>query len=98
MYFAASKDSDRVARAALWAFALRRTDEGNGLPLVAAINAEIFQIHSDHRQFRMQFAHADETEIGEIRPPIGIPGRKRLKLRQMVNRRKGNSHETVSQH
>ena len=49
-----------------------RADEGNRLALVAAIDAEVFPVRGDHRVMRVKLTHADQTQIGQIRPAIGV--------------------------
>jgi len=50
----------------------RRVEEGNGFPLVAAINAKVVLIGRKNCVARVQFAHADQAEIGEIRMAVSV--------------------------
>ena len=63
---------------------LRGTDKGDGLALVAPVHAEIVLIHRDDTVMRVKLAHANEAEVGEVRPPVGEPLAERLELGQVV--------------
>jgi len=51
-----------------------RGDKRNRLAAPAPVDFEIIQIRGDDGIFRIEFAHADEADISEIRRAIRIAG------------------------
>ena len=51
-----------------------RADYGDDFALVAAIDTEVIFIDGYDCVARVEFAHADETEIGQVGMAIGVAG------------------------
>ena len=51
---------------------LRRADKRDDFALVAAVDAEVGFVGGKERVARVEFAHADEAEIGEVGMTVGI--------------------------
>ena len=49
-----------------------RTQQRNRLSLISPIPAKVAFIHRNYRMARVEFAHPNEAQIGEIRVPVGI--------------------------
>src|SRR5271165_3178174 len=58
----------------------RRAEDGNRLPLIPPINSEIALVDGDNRVARIEFAHADETKVGQIRLAIHVTPRQLSQL------------------
>src|SRR5438045_590308 len=50
---------------------LRRSQQRDDFPLVAPVDAEV-GVDGDERVVRIEFAHADQAEIGEIGVTLGV--------------------------
>src|SRR5438270_1297411 len=61
----------------------RRTDCRDHFSFVSTINPKIL-INRNHPVIRIQLAHADEAEVGEIGLPVRVSSRERGQLRQMI--------------
>ena len=56
---------------------LGRADNRDGFAFVTAKDSEVFAVGRENGMRRIQFAHADETEVGQIGFSLGISLRQR---------------------
>src|SRR5271167_844416 len=54
----------------------RRAEDGNGLPFVPAVDSEVTLIHREDGVPWIKLAHANKTEIGEVRLALPVAFRK----------------------
>ena len=76
---------------------VRRRDERDYFALVAAINKKVF-VDGDDAVLRMQFAHPDEAEVGQVRFAITIAFGQGSKLRQVIVAIEGEPDQTFFNH
>ena len=50
----------------------RWADEGNGLALVAPVDAEVSAVNGEHAVARIELAHTNEAEVREVGLPIRV--------------------------
>lgn len=76
----------------------RRANQGNRVSPVTAVNAKVRTVYGDNTMAWMEFAHADETEIGEVRLPICVPLGESSKRRKVLVEREGNRNQSLLDH
>jgi len=62
-----------------------RAKNRNGLALVAPIYPKIYLIRGYNDMLRMELAHADNAEIGQVRLPVPVPPAKFCKFCQVFS-------------
>ena len=77
--------------------AARGRDKGDYFALIAAIDAKVF-VDGEDAVLRVQFAHPDQAEIGQVRFAITIAFGQGGKLRQVIVAIEGEPDQTFIDH
>jgi hypothetical protein len=77
---------------------VRGAKDGNDFALIAAIDAEIGFVGGKDCVARIEFAHADKAEIGQVWLPIGIANCEILKLREVARAIKRHAQGLTLKH
>ena len=73
-------------------------DQRDDLAFVATVDPEVVTIHGDHAVPRIQLAHPDEAEVGQIRRAVVISLRETCQLRQMVLDLERDGDQSIRDH
>lgn len=87
-----------VAVATLGEGQSRGTNQWDCLALVAPVDSKIGLVRRDHAVPGMQLTHADETEIGQIGLPVGVPRGQSRQLTTVLLEVEIQSDESLGHH
>src|SRR5579864_109194 len=76
----------------------RRTEQWNRFALVAAVNSKVFLVGGDHYVSRIEFAHADQTKICQVRTTVGVTLGKFAQMLQLLGNLERDLQQSIRQH
>ena len=71
-----------------------RVNERNHLSAISPVYPEIGEIRCDHWMFWMQFTHADQAQVGEVRTAVSIAARQFRYSSSVVGQNKGRLNQS----